>query len=313
MKSIEIAPYTDDLRADWDAFARASKNGTFLHERAFMEYHRDRFHDASHVAYDDKGNLLALLPANRNGDTLYSHQGLTYGGLVVGEDMKIGKMLALVAALRAVLAAAGVRALVYKAIPRIYHRYPADEDLYALHQAGAQVSDQTLLTVLPPGERPAYQARRKRMVKKGHKAGLVVRESGDLETYWGLLRAVLRAVHDAEPVHTLAEIQALQASFPANIRLYAAYDGDDMLAGVLVFQTDRAARAQYIANDHRGRDLGALDVLFDHLIHHVYPERFISFGSSLDPQTDALNSGLVEQKEGFGGRTLVQPILRWVL
>jgi hypothetical protein len=306
MKSIEVVRYTDDLRSDWDDFVRASKNGTFLHERAFMEYHRDRFHDWSLLAYDDKGNILALLPANRTDDTLYSHRGLTYGGFLTGEDMKIEKMLALMEELQAFLSVNGITTLFYKAIPRIYHRFPADEDLYALHNAGAQVIDQTLLTVLPPDERPAYQSRRKRMVKKGRKANLTVRESHDLETYWALLSAVLRAVHDADPVHTLTEIQSLQANFQQQIRLFASYDDDEMLAGVLVFETDLVARAQYIANNLKGRDLGALDLLFDHLINTVYPSHYLSFGSSLDPTTDTLNTGLVAQKEGFGGRTLVQ-------
>ena len=46
-----------------------------------MEYHADRFTDYSLLVYD--GNkLLALLPANRSGDVLYSHAGLTYGGVI---------------------------------------------------------------------------------------------------------------------------------------------------------------------------------------------------------------------------------------
>lgn len=79
---IEIHRYTAAYHRDWNDFVSESSNGTFLFLREYMEYHADRFTDYSLLVYD--GNkLLALLPANRSGDVLYSHAGLTYGGLIV--------------------------------------------------------------------------------------------------------------------------------------------------------------------------------------------------------------------------------------
>ena len=76
---IEIHRYTAAYHRDWNDFVSESSNGTFLFLREYMEYHADRFTDYSLLVYD--GNkLLALLPANRSGDVLYSHAGLTYGG-----------------------------------------------------------------------------------------------------------------------------------------------------------------------------------------------------------------------------------------
>lgn len=79
---IEIHRYTAAYHRNWNDFVSESSNGTFLFLREYMEYHADRFTDYSLLVYD--GNkLLALLPANRSGDVLYSHAGLTYGGLIV--------------------------------------------------------------------------------------------------------------------------------------------------------------------------------------------------------------------------------------
>ena len=97
---ITVAPYINNgsTRKAWDAFAAASRNGTFLFRRDFMEYHSDRFEDASLLIYD--GNkLLGLLPANRSrrdAATVESHGGLTYGGLLLGDKataMLTGQML----------------------------------------------------------------------------------------------------------------------------------------------------------------------------------------------------------------------------
>ena len=43
---------------------KVSKNGTFLFLRAYMDYHSDRFHDHSLMFHNEKGKLIAVLPAN---------------------------------------------------------------------------------------------------------------------------------------------------------------------------------------------------------------------------------------------------------
>ena len=80
----EIKKYSPADRTAWDQFVKTSKNGTFLFERAYMDYHSDRFTDFSLLIFR-KGRLYALLPANRVADTLHSHQGLTYGGFVMND------------------------------------------------------------------------------------------------------------------------------------------------------------------------------------------------------------------------------------
>lgn len=305
MPDIDLVPYTPADEPQWNAFVRASKNGTFLHERGFMDYHSDRFDDASVMVYQSD-KLLAVLPAHRTDNTIYSHRGLSYGGLICGEDMKQGKMNALLMAYRDTLAAQGVRKFVYTPSPPIFHQQPADEDRYALWAMGATLASQKLLTITGSSHRYGYQTRRARMVKKARKAGVVVGPSYDLAGYWALLDDVLCRVHDAAPVHTLGELTLLQSRFPHNIRLYAAFDGEIMLAGVLMFVTARVAAAQYIAVGDTGRSVGALDLLFDMLLTDYYPTHHFLFGSSADPQTGDLNHGLLDQKEGFGGRTVIQ-------
>ena len=64
-----------------------------------------------------------------------------------------------------------------------------------------------------------------------------------------------------------------------------------------------------MANSERGREVGALDGLIDHLINlitKVYADkRFLSFGISTEREGQALNEGLLRSKEGFGATGLV--------
>ena len=91
---MELIPYNSSLKEEWNSTVEMSKNGTFLFNRSFMEYHSDRFEDCS-LMFFDKKRCIACLPANidRAGQTVYSHQGLTYGGFVMLPRVTGGQLL----------------------------------------------------------------------------------------------------------------------------------------------------------------------------------------------------------------------------
>jgi hypothetical protein len=303
---VRVLPYTDEHRRAWDELVGRSRNGTFLFQRDYMEYHRDRFTDCSRILEED-GRPLALFPANRAGDVVSSHGGLTYGGLVVDEAFKTPIAVMALHALCRSLAEDGVRRIKYKTVPWFYHRGPTEEDRYALHMAGAVVMRRDVTSVVDPRHPIAFQERRRRSARKAAKAGLVARASDDLPAYWALLSENLQARFGRAPVHTLAEIQRLQGLFPAQIRLHASYEGADMRAGVLVYETDTTAHVQYISADERGKQLGALDLLFEHLLGEVFRAKpYFDFGTSMEEDGRGVNRGLIDQKEGFGARAVVQ-------
>ena len=43
---IQVARYDKSQETEWNSFVGRSKNGTFLFNRGFMDYHADRFTDA---------------------------------------------------------------------------------------------------------------------------------------------------------------------------------------------------------------------------------------------------------------------------
>jgi hypothetical protein len=274
-----------------------------------MEYHQDRFDDHSLMFYDDD-TLLALFPANRRDGKLDSHGGLTYGGFVTDKTMKTPKMLDLFKALIDYAREAGFQQIRYKSIPHIYHRSPAEEDLYALHLIGAELISRNVITAVNMQQQIPFQNRRKRGAKKARKAGIEVGFSEDLAAYWQILHNVLATVHDAEPVHSLEEISYLQEQFPEHIKLFAAHQAGEIIAGVLIYEMTHLARSQYIASNLAGRDIGALDLIFETLLNDVYSDKsYFEFGTSEAANTpNYLNAGLIEQKEGFGARAIMQDI-----
>jgi hypothetical protein len=300
-----VERYRDRDAAVWDAFVRAGRNGTFLFERGYMDYHRDRFADHSIVVRDPEGDLVAVLPAHASGDMVASHHGLSYGGLVILPAMKVPLFLRTFEAVVLALRDAGFRALEYKTVPPIYHRQPAEDDRYALFLLGAPLTRRDLLSVVRRDDRLPYQQRRARGVKKATAAGVTIQSEAEFTQFWDLLSATLAERFDATPVHTLGEIERLRGRFPASIRLQTARREGELLAGVVTYETDRVAHAQYIAASSAGRDVGALDLLFDYLLTDATRgQAYFDFGGSHEDGGRAVNTGLIDQKEGFGARSV---------
>jgi hypothetical protein len=301
---MRVERYADTQRAAWDDFVRRSKNGTFLFLRDYMEYHRDRFDDYSLILLHDD-QIVALLPANRKAESILSHGGLTYGGFITDQTMKLPKMLEVFDASCEHLQAEGFMTLIYKTVPFLYHRIPAEEDRYALFLGGARLIRRGVLTATDMRLRPPFQERRRRGAKKATQNGLVVRQSEDWPGYWDVLTQLLRATYHCAPVHTLEEIEMLRKRFPANIKLFAAFEGNTIVGGVVIHETGRVARAQYIATSERGQALGALDLVFTELLTREYSEKpYFDFGTSDEEDGRRVNKGLIDQKEGYGARVV---------
>lgn len=300
---IEIVKYNSCMQAQWDEAVKASHNGTFMHHRAFMEYHSDRFADYSLLAMD-KGKVLAVLPANRVGDKVYSHQGLTYGSWLVTPKCDAVTMMQVMDETVKFLKNDGVVELIYKPVPHIYHRYPAEEDLYALFRHGAALTECSISTTIDLDEPIKFDRGNRSAVNRALRAGIEISESDDYEGYWQVLQGVLQSRYDTRPVHTVEEMRLLQSRFPDNIKLYTATMHGEIVAGVVMFYAGPVAHSQYIAAAPAGRENGALALLFDTLIKQSADEgyRYYDFGISCENHGQYLNEGLAQQKARLGGR-----------
>jgi hypothetical protein len=307
-----VRPYALSDAAAWDALVMRSRNGNLLHRRGYMDYHAHRFLDASLVIERD-GDIVAVFPANRQQDTVTSHGGLTYAGLISGHALRAEATLAVFGDIRDFYREAGVRSVQYKAVPHVFHAYPAEEDLYALHRCGARLARRDLSSAIPLRQAFALTQGRKAAGNKARKAGVVRREAHEPAQFHALLTEVLHR-HEVTPTHSLPELRLLQGRFPSQIVLHEARRGDDLLAGVLVYDFGHAVHTQYMAVSADGRQVDALSFLLGELIGSVYADRMhFTFGISTAQGGQVLNGGLVAQKEFFGARAVVHDIYDWTL
>jgi hypothetical protein len=301
---LRLERYAPTQACRWNEFVAGAKNGVFLFHRDYMDYHADRFADHSLLLWQG-GRLLALLPANERDGALISHGGLTFGGFITGERMTAALMLEAFSALFDYARVQGWLRIVYKPVPHIYHRVRAEEDLYAIFRCGGRLVRRDLSSTIDIGNRLDLAKGRKWAVNKARKAGVLVRRSDELERFMEIEAENLLARHGVRPTHSAAEMRLLADRFPRNILLCAAYEGPEMLGGTIVYQSAQVAHTQYIATTPRGRDLGALDLILNHLLSEIYGDiRYFDFGISTEEQGRRLNFGLVAHKESYGARAI---------
>ena len=311
---MEIRRYRREDKELWNSFVSKARNATFLFDRNYMDYHADRFDDNSFMFYH-KGKLKAVLPANVAGDTLYSHQGLTYGGLLLDKKATVEDVLECFDSLNSWLRENAISKVVYKALPWIYQQYPSEEDLYALTwKCKAQLISRNIASTIIIDNKLKFAESRKSGIRKALSLNIEVGESNDVDGFWHVLEDNLGNRYNAKPVHTASEMKLLMSRFPNNIRLYVAKMNGEIVGGTLIYVTPQVVHTQYISASVEGKKHGALDLLFDYIINKVYANcRYFDFGKSTEQGGAYLNEPLIFQKEGFGGRGVCYDWYQWEL
>lgn len=309
-----IKRYSQEYKNEWDNFVRASKNPSFLFLRDYVDYHSDRFEDCSLAIYR-KNKLYCLLVANRDNEVLYSHQGLTYGGIVMSRKVSVKGLIAVFETINDYLRKIGIERVVYKPIPHIYHECPSEEDLYALFKVcNARLIGRNISSTIYSCSKIRFAESRKSGFRKAKKENVIVEESSDFSLFWEILDANLQKRYGVKPVHSLDEITFLSETFKKNIKLYIAYDKNVPVAGTILYVNRSIVHCQYISASDRGKEIGALDLLFDFIINsESVPYDVFDFGQSTEQMGKYLNESLIFQKEGFGGRGIVYDIYEYEL
>ncbi len=307
MKNYQVRLYQPQDSSIWNTFISVAKNATFLFDRNFMDYHSDRFQDYSLMVFDGE-KLVAVLPANRVGDTVFSHQGLTYGGLVLSNKAKLSAVIAIFKNVLQFLHENAIEKLLVKSIPTIYSDYFSEELEYCLFIVQAKLTRRDALSVLDLTKKNAIDSNRMEGVKRGIKNKLVVKEETSFDLFWDtILVPNLAQKHNAKPVHTLAEITKLKHLFPNNIRQFNVYKNEELLGGTSVFVNKKVVHSQYISGNETKNVSGSLDYLHHHLIKEVFKDyHFHDFGICNEYDGRMINKGLLFWKESFGAKTVIQ-------
>lgn len=319
---MKLKAFTEISYSQWDEFVKNSRNGTFMQERRFLNYHAPgRFLDHSLMIYDPHDKLTAVIPAalkNEGQKRIFSsHPGASHGGIIINQKIDTNQALTLVKRLIENCRASRFDSIEIKMVPRIYQSWPSDEVDFALRYHGFFLSGTELATALPlkeidPGLH--YMAKSViRNIRKAEKMSVTVKETNDYAAYWNILNTNLKTRHNALPTHTLSEILDLTQRYPQAIKLFAAYYQEEMIGGVLVFLlNNRVMNCFYIAHNEIYQHMRPLNLLFYTLISWGIAKgyHYLDWGISTEDKGKHVNHSLFQFKENFGGRGVLRETYR---
>ncbi len=243
---------------EWDEFVKQSDNGTIFHEQRFLSYHpNERFSNDSIVFYK-KNKILALLPATiveRYGMRIFvSHQGASYGGFVY-KDLNLQEAHKLVDLIEKIAKEKHCNRVVLTLPPIIYQKKYSNYLDFALYRNGFSYLKREISSVVRldfPQNNPAviYREEAVRALNKAKKMGVEIAETDKFDAYYEILKNNLRMRHNVTPTHSLDELIKLKNLYPTKIRLFGAFLGDNLIAGVCNFSANsEVVLAFYISHN----------------------------------------------------------------
>lgn len=297
---------------EWDNFVAGSDNGTIFHTRKFLSYHpKPRFNDSS-IIVKKNDKLFSVFPAaiiEREGKRiLTSHSGASYGGFVYNSDLNLKDAFSLIEGLENFGKKNNCDRIQLTIPPIIYETKYSNYLDFALVKNHFLYMKREISSVVQldiPEEKllSTYRAEARTAVNKSIKKGVVIRECDNYEEYYEILKKNLKLRHNVTPTHTIDELKKLAKIFTKEIRLWGAFLGDKLIAGVCNFTANpKVVLAFYISHDEDYQEYRAVNLLFYEIMKKYQQEgcRFLDFGIftvNMDP-----NWGLARFKENFGAR-----------
>jgi Acetyltransferase (GNAT) domain len=304
---------------DWDQFVEDSDNGTIFHRRLFLSYHpNDRFKDASLIVKKNN-KLLAVFPAvivEQEGEKiLSSHKGASFGSFVYKSNLNFKEAFSITQCAIDFAKELNCDKIQLTLPPIIYQSKYSNYIDFALVKNGfkyqkREVSSVVQLDISNEQLLSSYRPEARTAVKKARKLNVEIAECERFEDYYNILKKNLKMRHNVAPTHSLEELLKLKKLFPGKVRLWGAFLGEKLIAGVCNFSANsKVVLAFYISHDEKYQEYRAVNLLFYEIMKRYQNEgfKFLDFGIfTVDMEP---NLGLGRFKENFGARGIIRDTL----
>lgn len=322
MDKIRVERFTPNDEVIWDNFI-VSENAffaTFLHSRNFLNYHPlKRFVDHSLLFYNNKNNLIAVLPAceteNDSKKILFSHKGSTFGGFVIDrKSYKTEIVDALLESFEEYCRFNGIFSAYLKQTSDFFCTEGVGgllEFLYAYrgYKNNTELNTIVDFRVYKEDILSNFEQGKRTNVNNCLKKNLEFRtlnSRSEIAAMYEILSENLKK-YDTHPVHTLEELYDFnETRLKDETEFVGVFDGNVQIAGGMLFKfkESNVLHTQYLCADPIYSKLSPMTFLYFSVIQKAKNEKYngVSWGISTEDSGKKINWGLTRSKEAFGGR-----------
>jgi len=303
---MDITKYSERDRRHWEDFVAKANNGTIFHRQDFLDYHPASRFKNHHLIISERSNIIALFPAVEKDTTIISHQGASYGGFVLEEELGIHTVYLMVEHIAAYFKAHGYQKIILTQPPLIYYHNPNQYIDFALMKNHFNYLKRDVTAVIPlDAAEPltTFHGDARRSTKKAIREGVKVMFSDDYAGFYDILKHNLGMRHNVTPTHSLDELNRLKKIFPDDILLFGAFIKGKMVGGMVLFVANpRVILAFYISHDGKYQNYRPVNLLFYEVIKWGRNQgyKYLDLGTFTLNMTP--NWGLGRFKENFAAR-----------
>lgn len=306
MEELNIRLYEPSDFQKWNNFVADATESSFLFDRNYMEYHKNRFTDYSLIIYTNKA-WVAILPAFSLENNLFSHFGLTYGGFVFSKTLPTVDKEKILQNVLSFLREAHFKQLYIKPIVQIYKKKIDFGMEYLLVKNQGVLYRKEMNLAIDFANWHGSKSKWKHY-KKAVQNGLILKKETTFDGFWNqVLIPKLADKYQTKPVHSVEEISYLHNKFPDKILQYNVYLQNELLAGITLFDFGFVVKSQYGATTSKGMKYRALDFAFIALIDMFqHQKKYFDMGTVNENEGKSYNIGLIQQKEELGCSVYLQ-------
>jgi hypothetical protein len=310
--NIAIKLYKNSDRDMWERFVLKSNNGTLFHRQQFLDYHPLKRFNNHHLLFSHQGETAAIFPAvaktiDRK-EALISHPGASFGGFVLPKNIGISDVHSLADSLSTYGKEKGFQRIEMTLPPIIYLHQPNHYLDFSLIRHGYQFKKRevsSIITLNYSQDRilSTFKAEARTAVRKAIKSGVTVKMSQDYDSFYKILETNLKLRHGVTPTHTLSELHKVKRLLTTDVRLFAAFHENTMIAGLIVFVCNpRVLLAFYISHLEAYQKYRPVNLLMFEVIQWAIQSRFHFFDLGIFTVDMEPNWGLGRFKENFGAQ-----------
>lgn len=316
---MKVYKYDSSFLQEWDNFVDDSQNGNLFHKMNFLSYHEEgKFSDCSILVKDEKNKLVAVFPAADINNTIVSHLGSTYGGVIFKKNLKLFEKTNILEIIIEYYKGLYQNFSIKMIIQENFISSINDDFYYLLWYFNFELSSKEISVCIDVKDFLSYVGMRKTTKQyirseKINKLGIdyCIADNDEIKDCYSLIKKNLKEKYNKEPTHTYQEIVDLKKKFPDDILFFLAKKDSVVLVTYVLFRlNDKIWHTFYIAKNEIAEnisDIGLVSFIIDFLNQNNY--QYLNFGIS--SREKEIKWAIHNYKEQYSKRLLTRDV--WIL
>lgn len=285
-----IIPYADEFQEEWDKFiSESSENGTIFHLQKFLSYHpKNKFNDSSIIIKDQTNTIISVFMSAIVNNTILSHPGSTYGGIIIKKYLKLQEIEKLCKAI-----------FIYylKKFPNYEFKIILSENFFLtndkieffLNTFGLKLSSKEISTVVNVRDYFNYKGMRKstrqyissRRFDKLDIEYKIANNELEIKNAYTLVENNLKNKYNKDATHTYEELILLKTLFKEKITFFIAKRNNEVLTTYITFELNNdVLHIFYIATSNDIENITSIGMVNFILEYSKNKYTYVNFGIS---------------------------------